>query len=117
VAFDPISCGPVRALPEGWSRWERIVCREGNLTCAQFEAWLARTYSVQVNMITSGKAILYNPMLFKSHREQRAGRPLKDLLEEITHTRVAGRRYVMLDVSVFDDASDVLMPPVQLYFA
>ncbi len=42
VPFDPIACGPVRAQPEGFTKWEKLVVREGNLTPKQFEAWLMR---------------------------------------------------------------------------
>jgi ubiquitin-activating enzyme E1 len=117
VEFDVIACGPVRALPEGWSRWDKVVCREGNLTCAQFEEWLSRVHGVKLNMVTCGKTILYNPMLYKAHRETRAAKPLKALFEELTGARLGPKRtYLVLDASVYDDASDVMLPPIQFYF-
>ena len=33
--FDPITRGPVVAMPEGFTSWDRTIIREGNLTCQQ----------------------------------------------------------------------------------
>ena len=71
-------------------------------------------------MITSGKSILYNPLLYKSHREQRANKPLVDILSGVQGGSLAlppGRKYAILDVSCYDDDGDVLIPQVQMYFA
>jgi hypothetical protein len=51
---------------------------------------------------------------------QRANKPLKTIIEEATKTVLGGpkskRNYVVLDVSAYDDESDVLVPQVQLFF-
>lgn len=115
--YDPIAMGPIKAIPEGFSRWDKIVVKEGNMTCGEFAQWLKDKYNVDVHMITSGKTILYNPLMFRAHVQSRGNRPLKDVYEELTKTTVpADRDYILLDLSVSDDEADVLMPPVQFFF-
>ena len=91
VDFDPIACGPVKARPEGFTRWDKIVLREGSLTPVQLEAVLKRDMGLEVQMITSGKSILYNPMLYKSHREQRANKPLVDIFNGVPNAQASHR--------------------------
>jgi ubiquitin-activating enzyme E1 len=119
VEFDPIACGPVKARPEGFTRWDKVVLREGSLTPLQLEAALAKLFpGCAVNMITSGKSILYNPLLYKAHKEQRANKPLVDIAAGVPGAAPLppGRKYLILDVSCFDDDGDVLIPQVQMYF-
>lgn len=118
VKFDPVAGGPVRAQPEGFSRWDKIVVRgQGNMTPAQFEAWLKRELKVDVSMMTVGQLILYAPSLYKTHLASRADRPLSSIYEEVKKAPILpGRKYIMLDCSVSDDEGDVLIPQVQLFF-
>ena len=138
IPFDPIACGPVKARPEGFTRWDKIVipASAGVVTPAQLVAWFEREQGLGVNMVTSGRSILYNPMLFKRHREERANQPLVTLARagaaaleaksgaaspavaapSNTAERVA-RNYLVLDVSCFDDDGDVLVPQLQLYLS
>jgi ubiquitin-activating enzyme E1 len=116
--YDEISMGPVRAFPEGFSRWDRLAVREGDLTCRGFCEWMKRTHSLDVSMITQGKFILYNPDLFRSHREQRANQRIVDVLREVSKAEPPpGRRFLLLDASFSDDDGDVVVPQIQYFFA
>lgn len=155
VEFDPIACGPQRAMPEGFTRWDKIVIREGSLTpvqvrrgdawgermgreegegggigwgslqCShsrkhtrvylphamllslsfprkplslhpclplQLEAVIKRDMGIEVSMITSGRSILYNPFLYKAHRETRANKPLVDIVAGIPGAPVSTKQ-------------------------
>jgi ubiquitin-activating enzyme E1 len=117
VAYDPISMGPVRAYPENFSRWDKMVIKQGDLTCAGLEAFLKATHKLDLGMVTSGKFILYNPMMYRKHREERGPVSLRALYERVTGAPVpAGRGYICLELSVSDDEGDVLVPPVQFFF-
>lgn len=116
VADDPVM-GAIRAMPEGFTHWDKVVVKEGNLTPLQLEQWLQKAHGVKLSMIMSGANILYNPIVYRAQRESRGNTPLKELWEQCCKTTVqAGRKYLVLDVSVYDDISDVTMPPLQLYF-
>lgn len=113
--FDPIACGEVKAIPEGFTRWEKIVIKDlGNATPVELVKWFKDNRNLEVSMISSGKSYLYNPLLFKSHREQRSNVPLSTILQNVSKTENK-TDYIMLDVSANDDDGDVLIPPVQLY--
>ena len=101
VAYDAVAMGPVKAVPEGFTRWDKFVVREGNLTCAQFAQWLKEKHGLDVSMITVGKFILYYPMVYKSHKESRGPRPLKDVFLEVSQAPLpAGRTYLTLELSL-----------------
>merc|ERR1719464_1812880 len=40
VEFDPIMCGPVTMLPEGFTNYDRVVVREGSMTFQAMFDWL-----------------------------------------------------------------------------
>jgi ubiquitin-activating enzyme E1 len=115
VAYDPITLGPIKAIPEGFTRWDRFVL-QGNLTPAQINAWLEEHHKIRLSMISCGRLILYNPILYRSHREGRLNRPIADVLAEVSGKPVE-KTYVILDVSAEDDDGDVVIPPLQMNLA
>jgi ubiquitin-activating enzyme E1 len=120
VAMDPVSMGPVRAYPEGFSRWDKLVIRNGDLTFKQLEEFMNREHKLSISMITAGKSILYNPLLYKAHRETRANARIVDIFQQVTATTVpADRKYLLLELSVSDAETmdDVVVPQVQYFFA
>jgi Ubiquitin fold domain len=153
VAMDPISMGPVKALPEGFTRWDRVIIKgKPDLTPNQLSEYLGEHFKttsgvegVKVSMISAGKAIIYNPLLYRSHATTRKDKPLRVIIDEVTQAaadKAAGvsagagagaatpatpstpapsvasnhaRGYLLLDVSCEDDEGDVVIPQVQLY--
>jgi ubiquitin-activating enzyme E1 len=120
VANDPISMGPVRALPEGFTRWDRVkIAGEPRMTPARLAAWLGERHGgLRMAMITYGRSILYNPMLYRGHVAARGDKPLRDIVEEVIAAAggkpLGDKGYILLDVSCEDDEGDVVIPPVQL---
>lgn len=52
--FDPIMCGPVTALPEGFTNYDKVVIQEGSLTFQQLFDWLRDNKGVDISMVTCG---------------------------------------------------------------
>ena len=119
VAHDPVSGGPIKAKPEGFTKWDKVVLREGNLTPQQLEAVIKRDMQLDVSMITAGKTILYCPLYYPKHKEARGKTPLIDIMAAAKDVSPIppGRTYLLLDVSCAEeDGTDVLIPQVQMYF-
>ena len=95
-----------------------LVVREGDLTCRQFTEWLKRTHSLDLSMLTAGKFILYNPSLFKSHREERAGQTISAVWRHASKAEIPpGRRFLLLELSSEDSNGDVVVPQIKYFFA
>jgi len=112
--FDPVSRGPVKAVPEGFSSWDRNIVH-GNFTCAALAQHMETKFSLSTQMISAGPKLLYAPMLYASHKK-RADRPIRDVYEEVIGPIGPGRKYVVLDMTMDDDGTDVIMPQLQLFF-
>jgi ubiquitin-activating enzyme E1 len=117
VAYDPVALGPIKAIPEGFTAWDRIHVRgQPDITPAALSAWLTANHSgVRSTMISYGRSILYSPVTFRSHAA-RADTPLQELIATVTgHPVAAEKGYFIVDVSAEDDEGDTVIPPVQVY--
>lgn len=118
VDMDPVMLMPVRAKPEGFTPWDRIIIHGlgADVTVRQFCEHFRETQGLDVDMISHGSAMLYAPTFYRSHAE-RADKPLRRVFEEVTK-RALDRRYVVLDVACRDpaDRMDVMVPRTQIYF-
>jgi ubiquitin-activating enzyme E1 len=128
-AYDAVSMGPVRAYPEGFSRWDFLEVRAGSLTCRGLVDHLKQVHGLDIStMLTAGRLILYNPS-FKSHKEERADMPVVDVYRKFSavvppgeKTRFApelapGRTFLLLDAQFCDDAGEVVAPTIKFFFA
>jgi ubiquitin-activating enzyme E1 len=115
VENDPISMGPVRALPEGFTRWDRVkIHNSSNITPLGLASWLeANQDGIRLSMISYGRSILYNPLLYRNHAATRGNRPIRDIVVEISGKPI-DKQYLILDVSCEDDAGDVVIPPIEV---
>lgn len=112
TSFDPTIGGPVKAVPEGFTSWDKDVINEGDITVQEF-CDLFEARGLEVSMIAAGEKMLYSPMMFRKHAE-RANKKLSQV-----YTDVVGpteRAYFMLDLTVEDSDGDVVIPPVQFYY-
>jgi ubiquitin-activating enzyme E1 len=114
--FDPMVGGPVKAKPEGFSNWDKLVIKEGPLTCNQLVAYVERTQGVEVSMISAGALMLFAPLMYASHRA-RGDQDVKAVWEAASKSEVGGgRKYIVLDIACEDDDGDVVIPTVQYFF-
>jgi len=107
--------GPIRALPESFTRWDRIVLEAPNPTPLDIGAWLRSMHNIALVMIVCDTFILYSPLIRRPRAEARANKAVKAILEELGGAPVT-KRYVILEVLCKDDnGNEVAIPPVQVY--
>jgi len=63
VEFDPIMYGPVVAIPEGFTIYDKIKIQKGSLSFNELFAHLKGEFSIEVSMCASGRLSLYNAYL------------------------------------------------------
>lgn len=61
--YDPIMCGPIKAIPEGFTIYDKVTVKQGSLTFGQLFDWLKENYGVNVSMVACGRLALYNAYL------------------------------------------------------
>jgi len=59
VKYDPILLGPVKAIPPGWSTWDRIKI-DGPKTLRGITDFMRETHGVSISILSCGKICLYN---------------------------------------------------------
>ncbi|CAJ1384081.1 unnamed protein product [Effrenium voratum] len=114
---DPIIMGPVKAKPEGFTTWDKVECRLGDATLQAFLDFLTDEVGVEVMIMSSGNACLYNAYV-PAHKK-RLKEKITDLWETITKQKLSAKRtYLTLEVSAsdIDDGVDVVIPSVKFQF-
>ena len=118
--FDPIMCGPIKALPEGFTNYDKVTIKQGSMTFQQLFDWLKENKNVEISMVTCGQVALYNAYLPGNKHAPRLSRSIEEVYQEISKEPIpAGRKYLRIDVggSIVDTMEDFVMPPVKYYFA
>ena len=46
--YDEVALGPTKAIPEGFSIYDKVTVKQGSLTFGQLFAWLKENYGVNV---------------------------------------------------------------------
>jgi len=125
VKYDPVQMGPVIAIPEGHSRWDKVVVREGkDLTFTELAAYIKGRFDLEVNMVGVGSMTLYYPGVFPKHKTERANEGVFKIFEKVCSTKVPKppalpptRGYLELSLGVNNsEGVDVLLPAVQYFF-
>ena len=118
--FDPIMCGPITMLPEGFTNYDKIVLQQGSQTFQQIFDWLSANHGVEISMVTCGEVALYNAYLPGNKHAPRLAQTPEAVHKQITQQdQPAGRRYLKIDVggSIIEGGADFQMPPIKYYFA
>ena len=116
--YDPIMMGPVKAMPENHTIWDKLDVK-GPLTIAAFIDHFKEVHQAEVSMITYGSLQVYNEYLPGNKHAARKERLIEDVCKEISKdTLVPGRTYLQLEVGAADlEGNDALMPSVKYTFA
>lgn len=61
--YDPIMAGPIKAIPEGFTIYDKVTVKKGSLTFGQLFQHLRESHRVEISMVASGKFALYNAYL------------------------------------------------------
>ena len=52
--------GPIVAIPEGFTIYDKIKVKKGSMTFNELFAYLKVEYKIDVSMVSSGRMALYN---------------------------------------------------------
>lgn len=116
--YDPILMGKVKAVPEGFTIYDKIVVR-GPMNFKQFFDEMKEKHGVEVTLVSSGRVALYNGYLPGNKHAVRLTRTPDDIYREISEDPIpAGRKYLALELGgeVIDEGCDFSMPTVKYYF-
>jgi len=114
--YDPVISGPINAYPESFTSWDKIEV-QGPATLQQLIDQLLTQHKLQVNIVSCGKACLYNRYLPGNKHAPRLDKLVHQLFEEISGTKInEGRRYLAIQVSsVHSDNGGYMTTPVIKY--
>lgn len=117
--YDPIMGCPVKAIPEGFTIYDKTVINEGSLTFQQLLDYFKDKMNLEISMVACGKVALYNAYLPSGAHKPRLTQKLEDVYLSISKEELPkGRYYLVLEVSgeCIDDGSDFVIPPVKYCF-
>lgn len=115
--MDPIIMGPVRALPEGFTTWDKVVIDIGDVTLKGFTDFLQKEHNLDISIISAGNACLYNSFL-PAHKS-RLGTKVTQLYEDVAKQQISAKRtHLVLEVSASDadDGIEITMPAIRFEF-
>ena len=115
--YDPISMGPVKAYPEGFTTWDKLIV-EGPCTLAQFMDQIKQKHHLKTTMVSAGRVCMFNGYLPGNKHADRLLEPVHKLYERIADTQIiAGRHYLAIEVSCETEAGeDVTVPTIKYVF-
>ena len=117
--YDPIMAGPIRAIPEGFSIYDKVTVKQGSLTFGQLFKYLRENIGVEVSMVACGRIALFNAYLPGNKHKPRLDMAIEKVHADISQTPLPeGRYYLVLEVSgeTVADGADFTMPPVKYCF-
>ncbi|KAH0472048.1 MAG: hypothetical protein KVP17_004089 [Porospora cf. gigantea B] len=117
VEYDPVSAGPLRARPEGFSIWDKVEIRRPDASLQDVFDYLTTEFNVAVCLVSAGNTLIYNS--FMASHGARLGIPLSKLLGEVLKKPLpAGKNYITIEASCSDatDGVDVVLPPIKVVF-
>lgn len=115
--FDAVTGEPVRAKPEGFTPWQKIIVDlpdNKDPTLQQFIDFLAQSQQIDVVIVSAGNTCLYNA--YMPRHKDRLGRSLIQVYEEVSKTTIPNdKKYITVEVSATDsqDGVDVVIPSIK----
>ena len=120
VELDPILGCPVKAIPEGFTIYDKLVI-QGPMTFQQFFDYIKEKFNVEVSLVSCGKIALFNMYLPGKKHESRKPREMAEVYREIAKDEPLppGRKYLALEIAgeVIGEGADCSMPTVKYFFA
>ena len=117
--YDPIMCGPVKCIPEGYTCYEKVVINAGSLSLQALIEWFDTNLGLEITMITTGNIALYNAYLPNNKHASRLPMKVEDIFREMSDLGLpGGRYYLILEVggSIKDTEEDFQIPPIKYCF-
>jgi ubiquitin-activating enzyme E1 len=116
--YDPILMGKVKAIPEGYTIYDKIVV-QGPMTFTSLFAKMRSDYNVDVTLVCSAESLLYNGDVPDFNHSVRLPRNIEDVWREITEDAIPeNRAYLALEIGGYDltDGCEFSMPLIKYYF-
>jgi ubiquitin-activating enzyme E1 len=116
--FDPILCCPVKAIPEGYTIYDKITV-EGPMTFQQFFDHMKERFNIDVTLLSSGRIALFNAYLPGKKHEPRKAREIAEVYREISDEPIPESRYYLkleLGGEVIGEGVDFSIPTVKYIF-
>ncbi|CRH02680.1 ubiquitin-activating enzyme E1, putative [Plasmodium relictum] len=115
--YDELMKGPIRAIPNGFTSWDKIQISIKNGTTKNLIDYLNEKYAVEVNLISVGNACLYNCYL-PAHNKERLNKPIHEIYMQITKQQLLDdKNYIIVEASCSDqDMVDVLIPSIKFIY-
>jgi len=118
VEFDPIMAGPIVAIPEGFTIYDKIKVNQGSMTFTELFSKMKAEFKIDVSMVSSGRMALYNAYMGPKQK-LRLVRKIEEVYLEIMKGEPfpEGRNYIILDLGgETEEGEDFSMPQILYYF-
>jgi ubiquitin-activating enzyme E1 len=116
--YDPILAGPVKAIPAGFTVWDKMVVK-GPMTFGAMFDYFKKEFNLDTSLVSCGRLALFNAYLPGNKHKPRLERKIEDIYREISDEPIPeGRRYLILDIAAdtADDMTSATTPSIQYYF-
>ena len=82
--YDPIMAGPIKAVPEGFTIYDKVTVKQGSLTFGQLFKHLKESHGVDISMVACGRIALYNAYLPGNKHKPRLDQAIEQVYAEIS---------------------------------
>ena len=118
--YDPISMSAVKAIPEGYTIYDKTLVNQGSLTLQQLFDYLGENYGVEITLLSCGRFSLYNAYLPGNKHAPRLQMKVEDVMTQVSEEPLDEHRnwlHIEVSGSVKDqDDTDFQMPPVKYVY-
>ena len=123
--YDPISMCAVKAIPEGYTIYDKTHVDKGSLTFQGLLDTLKEQIGIDVTLVSCGKYAIYNAYLPGNKHASRLTRPIEDVFNEIAEAEFKippTRNYLVIEVSGSlpekdgEEEADFMIPPIKYVF-
>ena len=114
-ALDPIMGCPIKAIPEGYTNFDKIVI-EGPMTLGDMFKQLGEKYQIEIDSVSCGTMCMYNQ--YTASSKGRLTKKPEELYIEIMKEEIPeGRKYLVLGIAgnPKEDSSVMISTPVVKY--
>ena len=110
--YDVIFCGPIKAVPSGWTVWD-IIDIKGPMTCQNFVEYFLKEYEVKITSISSNSKVII--IMYMKSMIKKKDKKIEEIYENEYGIQIK-QNYLWLDISGKKDNIDVVMPKIRYNF-
>lgn len=116
--YDPIMGGECKAIPEGFTHYDKTIIDVGSLTFQGLFDWFKKELKLDLSMVAAGTASLYNAFLPGNRHKDRLNRPIEDVYAEVMKSEWGPKdKYMVLVVAgETEDGGDFTVPTIKYVF-